>query len=391
MRPYNANLRFNILTIFFFINPFFMKTKSYLFAAASATLMLASCTQNEVVEMPATRAIGFGTYVGNTSRAEAVDTDLDFLKNTGNGFYVFGSYMDEGKGEVIVFDGLNDGSHVISKGTESDPAWGYNPLNYWSDGKAYKFAAYGPAAVKAETYGTKSFSYNDNTISISGFQADGKTDLVVAEGDGVYSWTKNDANTPTVNFKFFHALSKVRFTIKNGWRNDVILTVNGVHLQNVKSNGNLVTNGSMAATGTNAWNTITWSEIGTPMEYDNWKTEANFVSTKYTETHFYDYFLIPQTLTESGIKLVLTCRVNNSNGDGYGPDLGNGAGQPKEISVTLPSNTIAAWEPGKAYNYTLTVDGDIFGLKPIQFDAVDVVTWENVNKDLGKEDLTPKP
>ena len=52
---------------------------------------------------------------------------------------------------------------------------------------------------------------------------------------------------------------------------------------------------------------------------------------------------------------------------------------------------MAAWEPGKAYNYTLTIDGDLFGLKPIQFDAVDVVTWENVNEDLGKEDLTPKP
>ena len=134
-----------------------MKTKSYLFAAASATLMLASCTQNEVVEMPATRAIGFGTYVGNTSRAAAEDTDLDFLKKEtkGNGFYVFGSYMD-GDTEIKVFDGKSSQSHVMYKGS----AWGYSPINYWLVGKQYRFVAYGPAA--ASTNGTATFKYADN-------------------------------------------------------------------------------------------------------------------------------------------------------------------------------------------------------------------------------------
>ena len=81
-----------------------------------------------------------------------------------------------------------------------------------------------------------------------------------------------------------------------------------------------------------------------------------------------------------------------TNDQGSGPNLGAGAGKPVVVSVTIPVTTnVSAWEPGKAYNYTLTIDGDLFGLKPIQFDTVEMVEWVDVNEDLGKEDLTPKP
>ena len=91
-----------------------MKTKSYLFTAASAAILLASCSESEVVEMPASRAIGFSTYVGNTTRAVAPETTINFLQNDGNGFYVFGQYK-EGSETRHVFDGKSDGSHVTWK------------------------------------------------------------------------------------------------------------------------------------------------------------------------------------------------------------------------------------------------------------------------------------
>lgn len=361
-----------------------MKTKSYLFAAASATLMLASCTQNEVVEMPATRAIGFGTYVGNTSRAAAEDTDLAFLKveTKGNGFYVFGSYTDKSH-EVVVFDGLNSQSHVMYKGA----AWGYSPMNYWSVGKKYTFAAYGPAA--ALNNGTATFDYTANTLSIKGFEATGNLDLVVAEGkqDG-YTLASETATPEVVDFKFFHALSKVRFTFKNGWRNLVTLNVSDVKLTGAKRTGDLVTTGTLAA-ATAPFALEKWSNQAEKATDNDYSWTDAFTSTTTDESYPYEYFLMPQTLVADAIKLTFTCQVTNDQGSG--PNLGAGAGNEVNVSVTIPVNTVAAWEPGKAYNYTLTIDGDLFGLKPIQFDAVDVVTWENVNEDLGKEDLTPKP
>lgn len=363
-----------------------MKTKSYLFAAASATLMLASCTQNEVVEMPATRAIGFGTYVGNTSRAAATDTDLDFLKDNtdkgGNGFYVFGSYPEDGM-EVVVFNGLSPQSHVIYNGA----AWGYSPMNYWSVGKKYTFAAYGPAA--ALNNGTAKFDYTANTLSIEGFEATGNLDLVVAEGGSRgYTLDSETATPEVVDFKFFHALSKVRFTFKNGWRNLVTLKVSDVKLIGAKRTGDLVTTG-LLANATAPFPLSQWSKQAVKATDNDYSWTDAFTSTTTNESYPYEYFLMPQALEADAIKLTFSCLVTNDQGGG--PNLGAGAGNAVEVSVTIPVITVAAWEPGKAYNYTLTIDGDLFGLKPIQFDAVEVVDWVEVNEDLGKEDLTPKP
>lgn len=377
-----------------------MKTKSYLFAAASATLMLASCTQNEVVEMPATRAIGFGTYVGNTSRAVSETTDIFLQNNTatgGNGFYVFGVYKD-GANEVTVFDGKSNQSHVSYDGV----AWGYEPINYWLFDKTYKFAAYGPAA--ALNKGEASFNYTNNTLTISNFSSEGTLDLVVAEADK-NGYTVNtpaegaDATVRTVPFKFFHALSKVRFTFVNGWRNHVTLTVSDVKISGVKHTGTLTTSGSLADAAVG--NGISWA-LGTDKKEYTWadtfeskifNQNSNFDYTKNettgditaTPNARYEYFLMPQDIATDAIKLTLTCKVTNSAGQG--PDLGGGSNS-KAVTIIIPNDQVSKWEAGKAYNYTLTLDGKFFGLLPIQFDNITVNDWTNYQDDiLNKDDI----
>lgn len=370
-----------------------MKTKSYLFAAASATLMLASCTQNEVVEMPATRAIGFGTYVGNTSRAVSETTDKFLQNNTetgGKGFYVFGSYMD-GTDLVPVFDGKSSQSHV----TFDRVAWGYEPINYWLFDKTYKFAAYGPAA--ALNKGEASFNYLNNALTIKNFSSEGKLDLVVAEADkeGYTVATPAegvDANVSTVQFKFFHALSKVRFTFVNGWRNHVRLIVSNVKISGVKNTGTLTTSGSLADAAVG--NGISWA-LGTDTKEYTWADtfESNVFTQNsnfdYTENETtgditatpnarYEYFLMPQDIPADAIELTLTCKVINSAGQG--PDLGNGTNE-ATVTITIPNDQVSKWEAGKAYNYTLTLDGKFFGLLPIQFDNITVNDWTNYQDD----------
>lgn len=373
-----------------------MKTKSYLFAAASATLMLASCTQNEVVEMPATRAIGFGTYVGNTSRA-VTETTVGFLQNNtetgGNGFYVFGSYM-AGLDLVPVFDGKSSQSHVSYDGA----AWGYDPINYWLFDKTYKFAAYGPAA--ALNKGEASFDYEANALTIKDFSSEGTLDLVVAEADR-NGYTVNtpaegvDATVRTVQFKFFHALSKVRFTFVNGWRNHVKLTVSDVKISGVKNTGTLITNGTLA--DATVGNGISWT-LGTDTKDYAWadtfesnvfnedsnyeyiidETSEEIISATPNANVRYEYFLMPQDIAADAIELTLTCKVTNSAGQG--PDLGDGSNS-KTVTITIPNDQVSKWEAGKAYNYTLTLDGKFFGLLPIQFDDIKVENWAPYQED----------
>lgn len=358
-----------------------MKTKSYLFAAASA-LMLASCTQNEVVDIPATKAIGFGTYVGNTSRAAAEESTVENLKDPakGNGFYVFGSYMDN-SAEVIVFKGNDDQSHVKFEGA----AWGYTPQNYWSVGKPYKFAAYGPAA--ALDNGTKTFSYDDNTLSVKNFEAKGDIDLVVAEGDADgYTVADENATPEKIQFKFFHALSKVRFTFVNGWRNLVTVKVSDVKLTGVKRTGDLTTTGTLA-NATAPFAIAHWTNQAVKPENNDYSWSDEFETQTTSDSHPYEYFFIPQALEAQQVALSFSCLVTNNQGSG--PDLGEGAGRPVSVTVNIPVDVVNSWEPGTAYNYTLTIDGKLFGLLPIEFDNIQVTDWENGNgDDLNRDDVT---
>lgn len=396
-----------------------MKTKSYFFAAALATLLLAGCTQDEVVDIPSTRAIGFGTYVGNTTRATtasdeqtpktamwpetATDTNLDFLANqnggTGNGFYVFGIYDDDvTKSEVSVFDGVSEHAHVKPQPKEGGYTWGYQPINYWLVGKKYKFAAYGPAS--ALNNGTASFSYTNNKLSIEGFEAkdgtttkeavtsDNRVDLIVAEGNATgYTLENESSSMSPVSFKFFHALSKVRFTFKNGWRNEVTLTVSDVKVGQLYSKGNFITSGKLANASVSSALSDSWSGQNTLKVY-SWKSP--YESNTYEEEGVYENFYIPQTLGQS-VTLTFTVKVTNSLGGG--PDLGGAEGSENTVTKTIviPTDQISAWEPGKYYNYILTIDGEFFGLKPIQFDNITVTDWDSLTEDTLDEGDIQKP
>ena len=53
---------------------------------------------------------------------------------------------------------------------------------------------------------------------------------------------------------------------------------------------------------------------------------------------------------------------------------------------------VTEWKPGYAYNYTLTISGSTFGLKPIQFDGIDVDSeWGNGGEDDMDEEIEVVP
>lgn len=334
--------------------------KKHLFYLAAAVVAMSSCTESEVVEISQSKAIGFDSYVGNTTRAEQEGLTQDNLKE----FYAFGAYKEGENDPTIVFDGISENSHVTWDGK----SWGYSPVNFWLERGIYKFGAYAPKLNITPT-----FDYATNQMTFPKFVADGKTDLLVAAAQeaGI-----SGADHPMVSFAFKHALSKVRFTFIDGWRNDVELVISDVKLVSVKSTGTLVTPATL--------------KEGTLVHAENWTVEtattdykdAGATLTQLNATYLFDNFVIPQTTipqkeeeTEEDKKLALefTVVVNNPNGTSIKLDAeGNTT---KTITVPVSTGGVTEWKPGNAYNYKLTISGNTFGLNPIQFEATEVKDW----------------
>ena len=97
----------------------------------AATAMLASCSNDETVEMAQQKAIGFSNaFVNNGTRSVE---DPSFTKDNLQNFAVYG-FTQAGQ----IFDGT----------TVSASDWTYTPLQYWVAGNTYTFGAIAPAAQK---------------------------------------------------------------------------------------------------------------------------------------------------------------------------------------------------------------------------------------------------
>lgn len=345
--------------------------KKQLLLLGMAVAVMASCSKNEVLEVSDSvrPGIGFNTYVGNTTRVTAEDNDLAALKEEGMGFYVHGQYKKtDGSGAVTEAFRGDEQAHVTWGGS----SWGYTPLTYWLAGNTYKFAAFAPALAVDHK-----FDYATNQLTITNFVADGATDLVVAATtpDGVASDTYISNNTP-INFNFKHALSKVKFTFKNGWRDQVKMVINNIQLTNVDTQGTLTTPANLNSQAPSLSNWAAGNKLSEAATYQDVTGTGSDGLTTYEQTYEYEHFLMPQTLTKApGSEIKLTFTVTITNDQNQGPDIDGAGHNYKTITATLPTAAVTEWTPSYAYNYVITINGDTFGLKPIQFDVDDVTAW----------------
>lgn len=155
-----------------------------------ATMMLASCTNEDVLNVSDSRAIGFnGTGIDNITKADI--TSSNFAQ-----FYVYGGYNTTD---------LFNGTEV----NKSDEGWQYNPTQYWKAGN-WKFDAYAP---KADDAITPAWSYTDGLTLTVNSDASHQNDLIYADAtanvtageDGTLEGTDN------VSLNFTHLLSKLAF------------------------------------------------------------------------------------------------------------------------------------------------------------------------------------
>lgn len=310
--------------------------KFFIIGMAAMGLALTACNNDETVEVAKGNAIGFNTFVNNSTRATDANND-NFTS-----FKVWG-LMNKGEQTGTPFVGVDV--------TKAEGAWSYGTPVYWEKGYSYSFVALAPndaytftAPTVINTWGSLTF---DNKT--------GETDLLYAtQKQGT---VEGNTCPPAVNMTFNHMLSRVRFQFKNGMDDGSKLTVTDVKITDAYTNG--------TATLAENLNALTWTTETTTgnLAFDNAETVGFAQSEFCTTGHKY---MIP---AEKAYNVTFTVtREYNGVTDSY------------NHKVTLPVTTMTQ---GLSYQFVAeftsnNIDPDN-ELCPIKFTATvnDWKTFDN--------------
>lgn len=314
--------------------------KKGLLMLGAAAMMLASCTQNEVMEVSESRAIGFnGTGIDNITRADI--TSSAFIH-----FYVYGGY-----GETAIFDKTEvnyDGGN-----------WGYTPTKYWANG-TWKFAGYeGGNGV------TPTWSYaNGLTLEVNS-NASNQSDVVYAASSDITVEDAANYSTP-VALTFTHLLSKIQFKFLKDAQS---LGGVKVELSNFTVSG-ITTNAKWEAGVQKA---ATSAETGS---YGDFSSAEEIVANTGLSTDA--FYVIPQTVG------TFTITADAVVTDDAGTEVHSG-----QITATVPTTDITEWTAQNYYIYTATValsnikdpDNPDQQPQPIEFTGTEADDWNDPDDD----------
>ena len=192
-----------------------------------AVAALAACTSEQTIVAPQNEAIGFDTFVDNSTRAEDITTN-----NIAN-FGVYGT-VTKGGNSALIFN------NTEVTGTK-ESGYTYSPAQYWIAAAQYDFLAFAPYAERQWTYTptnaqvakTGTFSFNNETAAAD-------QDVVYAYQTKTTENELNASNTQAVEFTFKHILSKVAFSFTNTFTDgNTSLSVYNVKINNTAKTGTM--------------------------------------------------------------------------------------------------------------------------------------------------------
>lgn len=255
----------------------------------AATAMLASCSKDETVEMPKSKAISFtNAFVNNGTRSIV---DPSFTTSTLKNFRVYGfSNTDK------VFDG--------TEVTNEKGAWSYQNPVYWFEDHVYTFGAIAPSSVTA-TSATLNGQKVDMTVN---FTNNGTTDLLYAAPAQVTANAEFLADPQPVTLTFNHQLAKVKFSFVNNLGTGYNMTVENVKITNGWRTGTLTVG------ATNTWSKqadIQPLDFGNAVN-DNTDTNADVIANGAQAETYNEMLMIPD---EAGKKYTVTFTVNVYDGE----------------------------------------------------------------------------
>lgn len=327
--------------------------KKILVSMLAVAAMVACSTEDTLVQAPMSDAIGFDTFVDNSTRAN--DVDINTIKDFG--FNVYASVTNSASESGLI---------LTNEKVTYDGAWSYGNTQYWVAGNTYNFTAFAPAAEAKWKYTPANGTAQNGVISFDNAAAVANQDLVFATAAREVKVAPT-AQPEAVAFTFGHMLSRVRFSFANGFQSNgnIKLAVSNVHITDAYANGTLeVAAGAPAAA---------WAPANKTLDVVFGDAAATIIEgAKQSTEHFY---LIPNsesatytvtfdvTLFQAGVEIdtyshvvEFTCAMNR--------------GMSYDIKTTLtPENT----------------SDDDSVIYPIEFTVTEVEDWANYTEVATKE------
>lgn len=245
----------------------------------TAAAMLASCSNDETVEMAQQKAISFSNaFVNNGTRSSV---DPSFTTGSLQDFAVYGFTQ---KGQI--FNG-----EKVSKGGTASTGWSYDNVQYWVPGNTYTFGAIAPYSVAAKVSDVtlpESATKVEMKVAFTNTDAD-QVDLLHAAPTQITGVTAS--YTTPVSMTFNHQLSKVKFSFENVVGVDYNVKVSNVKITDAYKEGTL----TVAAAGNN-WSNQTDKTLELNfgnVVADASSTEASFIANAATLESHNEKLMIP--------------------------------------------------------------------------------------------------
>lgn len=314
----------------------------------AATAILASCSNDETVEMSSakTKAISFTNAFVNNGTRSIVDPSL--TKETLGSFAVYGFTQ---KGQIF------DGTAVTS--VDDGDTWNYTPPQYWVEGNQYAFGAIAPANITVTGKKLLGQSVANYKVGMTvSFSNDGKTDLLHAAPEKGYDATAEFMTNPeTVNMTFNHQLSKVKFSFENAVGEVYNIKVTNIEITDAKTEG-----------------TLTIAEDGNTWTAQNGSDKLIFGNA-----------VAEGAESEEAVKI-----ANGSEGESYNEILMIPTGTDATYTVTFTVELLNGEVPMGTYNHTATISNVELKLGYC-YDFKATLTPENIVVDPENPDAQLKP
>lgn len=242
----------------------------------TAAAMMASCSNDETVEMAQQKAISFSNAFVNNGTRSIVDPS--FTTTSLNDFAVYG-FTQQGQ----IFNG-----EKVSKG---GTAWSYDNVQYWVPGNTYTFGAIAPYSVAGNVSNvTLPTGATKVEMKVAFTNTDVKqVDLLHAEPAQITGVTAS--YTAPVSMTFNHQLSKVKFSFQNSVGEGYNVKVSNVKITDAFKEGTL----TVAAAG-NTWGNQTDKTL--ELNFGNVvanasSTEASAIANAATLESYNERLMIP--------------------------------------------------------------------------------------------------
>lgn len=325
-----------------------------------AVAALAACTTEQTIVAPQNEAIGFDTFVDNSTRA------TDITKDNLTEFGVYAS-IENASGAALI---------LTNERVYNDGGWKYNNTQYWVPQANYEFTAFAPRTNADITPAvTAHWTYAPTT-------ADGKTtadngvvtfnnESAAADQDFIFAAADRDMTTVAalesqpekVSFTFAHELSKIAFKFNNGFiaANNITLRVYNVKAAGLVSEATENIASGVASEWTKKGDATFARTFGAQAQADATVIEA---LNNYTTDHHY---FIPVAGTQYTITFDVDLIQAGVTVDTYHHTI----------------NTIPTLAKGSNYMFTTTLDASNVSddpsqqLYPIEFTVNDVEDWRD--------------